>query len=218
MTGVMPLRGGSKGIPRKNIKDFLGKPLFYWNMSALVGAEMRVYADTDDDEIADLVKWYFGDEVTVFRGVRHSDTSTTIEIVQEFIEKLDLPNDELFVLSQATSPYLRTQDILDMYYMMRIWDSVLTCGRTHRFLWEQGETTARCINFPGKHKRRQDWEGTPIQNGCAYMTTVGMIRETALLWGGNLGLYFQDESFELDSPEDWAFGEARMGRFYDYSS
>jgi N-acylneuraminate cytidylyltransferase len=212
---MMPLRGGSKGIPRKNIKPFLGRPLFSWNMSALVdsGVPDKIYANTDDKEIAVDVRSRFP-RVKVFFSHLHSDRSRTIEIVEEFIKGLD--DKDVFMLSQATSPYLTSEDVKGAYKLFEEgnYNSVMSGSRFHRFVWD----TLRQDSLTGpKYNRapRQEREPLFLQNGCLYITTVGMIRRTHEIWGGRIGFYYQGYGFELDNQNDWVYGETVLNAARD---
>lgn len=215
--GLVPARGGSKGIPRKNMRLFLGKPLFLWNTRALLDAEVETYVSTDDEEIRDAAV-DAGANVFI-RGHRTGkDEATTIEVVQEFVEKQDLDNDDILIVSQPTAPYLTAQDVTNLIYLWRRidgYDAVMTVGNFHRYIW--GENG--CLNWCGQHKRRQDWEGTFIQNGCAYCMSVQKVREKPAPWYYNVYYYPQDYHFEIDCEADWAYGEKKLkGMIRDFSS
>lgn len=217
MIALVPMRSGSKGIPHKNIRDFCGEPLFLWNIGALIEAGANVWVSTDSLKYEQLLNNTFNSNVNVFmRSERTSrDDAVTVEVVQEFIEKLDLNNNDIFLLSQVTSPYLKSADVGRAIDMIkhgiskdgRKIDSVVSCGKIKRYLWHDDGTN---MNFHGDRKPRQKWEGTAIQNGCLYCTTVGNVRKHASLWGGNVELLFQDHWFELDENPDWEYGEAEM--------
>lgn len=212
---MMPLRAGSKSIPNKNFKKFRGDPLFIWNLTTLIRSKVCDYVFINSESPiyyeymavrCPKILWYER------RAELAEDHVITIDVVIDFIDNLQLDNDDIFILTQATSPYLREQDIktglkhVPLYYK---YDSMMSAGRIKRWLWWHD---GRGMNMDkDKHIRRQDWLGSLIQNGCLYVTTVGMIRKTNMLWGGRLGFIEQPYWFELDEPADWAYGEALMG-------
>jgi N-acylneuraminate cytidylyltransferase len=208
---MMPIRSGSKGVSGKNIREFRGKPLFYWNLKALLDSEMfdAVYVSSDSWDYIHMVDAEFDSRIIgAYRPERLArDDATTIRVVQEFIEGADLEDPDYFALTQATSPYLTVQEVKNAFYMFDIWavDSVMTAGRMKRFLWtDDGEG----LNVPKDgHQRRQDWRGTLVQNGCFYLTTAGMIRDTGMLWGGKLGFIEQPYWFDIDEEADFIYGE-----------
>jgi len=213
--GMMPLRGGSKSIPDKNMKEFRGESLFIWNLTTLVRSNIcdYVFIDSDIPDFHELIKgrlpgvmWYENRNEWA-----HIDTCTTIELVNNFIDAVNMKDDDVFILTQATSPYLREIDCERAWWMVvpNGFDSVMTAGRLKRWLWhDNGLPMNRAKD---KHVRRQDWEGTLIQNGCLYCTTAGMIRKTGMMWGGKLGFIEQPYWFELDEPQDWELGEKLLG-------
>lgn len=109
---IIPARGGSKGVPRKNIRDVAGKPLIAWtieaaNQSLLVD---RVVVSTDDQEIADTaVRW--GAEVPFLRPIELAQDSTPgiLPVIHMLTEIL--PHYDLVVLLQPTSPLRSVEDI-----------------------------------------------------------------------------------------------------------
>lgn len=210
--GLIPARGGSKGIYRKNMKDFLGSPLFVWNTVALLESEVidDVYVSTDDEEIARVAQDI--DANIFIRGHRTGrDEATTIEVVQEFVEKQDLENNDIIVVSQPTAPYLTALDVKNLVFTWeRIdqnkYDAVMTVGNFHRFIWDDDG----CVNWHGQHKRRQDWEGSFVQNGCAYCMSVKKIREKPAPWYYKPYYYPQDFHFEIDCEADWAYAENKL--------
>jgi N-acylneuraminate cytidylyltransferase len=214
---LVPMRSGSKGVPHKNIRDFCGEPLFYWNISALIKAEVDVWVSTDSLKYKRLVEDVFNGCVNVFmRSERTAkDDAVTIEVVQEFIEKQNLHNDDIFLLSQVTSPYLKPEDVkgaiqaVEQAYTSddKKIESIMSVGITHRYLYNDDGT---CINFAGRHVPRQKWAGTKVQNGCLYCTTVGAIRKYADYFGGVRGFLVQEHEFEIDTQSDWEKGEAEM--------
>lgn len=212
---MVPCRGGSKGIHQKNIALFNGMPLLYWNIKALLDyGKADVYLNTDDEEIEAVAYDHFGNDINYFdRSIRTArDEATTIEVVQEFIEKVNLENNDILILTQVTSPYLTADDvgIFVRCLLSAHYDSYQSVGRVYKFFYDD---FGKCINYDGAHKRRQDWEGTLQRNGCLYVTTAGMIRKTASYTGGNLGQILQPHAWEIDEYADIVYGEAKLNGF-----
>jgi CMP-N-acetylneuraminic acid synthetase len=100
--GITPARGGSKGIPRKNIKEIAGKPLIAWTIEAAKESKMidRYVVSTEDEEIAEISREYGADVIE--RPLEPAtDDATTLSVLQHVIEWI--PCDSI-VLLQATSP------------------------------------------------------------------------------------------------------------------
>lgn len=112
---IIPARGGSKRIPRKNIKPFCGKPMIAWSIEAALESDCfdRVIVSTDDDEIAEVARQY-GAEVPFMRPLELSDDHTgTIPVIRHAIEMI---NSEGRVVEQAcclyaTAPFIRAEDL-----------------------------------------------------------------------------------------------------------
>ncbi|HHE05986.1 MAG TPA: acylneuraminate cytidylyltransferase family protein, partial [Epsilonproteobacteria bacterium] len=137
----IPVRCGSKSIPFKNIKEFCGKPLVYWNLEALQNSENidEIYVATDCDEIKEVVDSFGFSKVTVYDRSpdNANDTASTEAVMIEFIEKQDFKDNDFFLLVQATSPLTQTKDFDRAIEKLNNEnaDSLLTCVRTKRFYW-----------------------------------------------------------------------------------
>lgn len=110
--GLIPARGGSKGIPRKNVRPVAGKPLIAWTVEAALGSRVidRVVLTTDNDEIAEVAA-SFGCEVPFRRPAElASDETDTLDAVLHALDNLDKSYDWL-VLLQPTSPLRLSADI-----------------------------------------------------------------------------------------------------------
>lgn len=110
---IIPARGGSKRIPRKNIKPFLGRPMIAWPIATTLASGLfdRVIVTTDDAEIADVAR-DAGAEVPFLRDADLSnDQAGLTEVVQDAIRRLALPDDTLVALIYATAPFLRADDL-----------------------------------------------------------------------------------------------------------
>ena len=120
---VIPARGGSKRIPRKNIKDFCGKPMIAYSISAALGAAIfdSILVSTDDQEIAEIsIK--LGASVPKLRDLDLStDFTPTLSVIQDAIKMLNLENspDSIVMCLYPTSVHVRESDILDGIRMFK---------------------------------------------------------------------------------------------------
>lgn len=206
--GFIPLRAGSKGIPNKNKKRILGRPLFTWILSEAIQSSLdEIYIFTDDNWIIDFVHSEFSWTNKVFAIERSSgnasDTSSTEDAMIEFSEKLKY-NFDIIVLLQATSP-LTTKEYIDKAcesIIEKKADSTISVIRTHRFIWsEKGES----INYNYKNRpRRQDFNGLLIENGAIYACTKEIIKKEQNRLGGKIELIEmpEDTLIEIDEPTD----------------
>ena len=145
----IPVRGGSKSIPLKNIKPISGKPLVYWTVKAACGCKYidKVYVATDNDKIKETVESFMtGIEAELFSKAEligrsaesASDTASTEFAMLEFAYNYDFDN---IVLVQATSPLLQADDLdrgFDAFNSAGT-DSVLSVVRQKRFHWKNDE-------------------------------------------------------------------------------
>ena len=134
----IPVRGGSKSIPLKNIKTLAGKPLVYWTIKAAVECSNidLIYVATDSEKIKDTVLGLNFDKVKVIgRGKETStDTASTESVMLEFAEKYKF---DKICLIQATSPLLTSKDLKKGFSVLKEADSVLSVVRQKRFIWKQ---------------------------------------------------------------------------------
>lgn len=202
---LIPLRGGSKSIPKKNIKSLAGKPLAAWTLEAAVhsSAISSVYVSTDSPEIANVVKALGLGVNVIMRPTEYAtDDATTEAVMLHFMNQV---NFDVLVTIQATSPLLAAEDLnkaIDQFRCQQF-DSMLSAVRTKRFFWRDDATP---INYdPLKRPRRQDFSGTLMENGAFYITKRETLQHYQCRLGQKIGIYEMNEStaVEIDEPEDW---------------
>ena len=182
---IIPARGGSKSIPRKNVLPICGRSLLGWTIAAARGAKSvtRVVVSTDDAEIAETAKQE-GAEV-VWRPIEISgDTASSESALLQVLEALrekEGYNPELVVFLQCTSPLTIAEDIDRTVKSLLVdkADSAFTGTDFHYFLWKISlEGEADGINHDKRFRpRRQDREPQYIENGAVYvMKAEGLIK------------------------------------------
>ncbi|SBW05341.1 acylneuraminate cytidylyltransferase [uncultured Dysgonomonas sp.] len=214
----IPVRGGSKSIPHKNIKSFCGKPLVFWTLGALQDMDKvdEVVVATDCDEIEDTILQFNFSKVRIYRRLPQNatDTASTESVMLEYIKKSSLTKDDYFILVQATSPFTQKADIeggLNLLLESQ-YDSVLSTVRFKRFLWNNDGTP---FNYDFKNRpRRQDFDGKLMENGAFYINTVGNIIDSTNRLSGKVGIYEMPDytAVEIDELEDWSAAEDIMRR------
>lgn len=215
----IPARCGSKSIPLKNIRDFCGKPLIYWNLEALEGIDEieQVYVATDCDEIRNTVEGFGFSNVRVYMREPQNaqDNSSAESVMLEFIEKQALADADIFILVQATSPLTQSidfQSALNLYRKEKA-DSLLTCARMKRFFWNDNR---KPFNYDYQNRpMRQDFSGSLMENGAFYINTVGNIRKYENRLSGKIVIYEMPEftTVDLDEPDDWMIAENLMRKY-----
>lgn len=202
---LIPLRGGSKSIPGKNIKPIGGLPLCAWVLKAAAGSALvdAVYVSTDSPEIAQVVDGLGLKVKVVYRPAEFAtDEASTESVMLHFAEQADF---DRLVTIQATSPLLTATD-LDAA-LRRFdddgFDSMLSAVRVKRFFWRDD---ASPINYDPLHRpRRQDFRGTLMENGAFYVTRRTILETLRCRLGGRIGVHEMPEAsaVEIDEPADW---------------
>lgn len=216
IVALIPLRGGSKSIPKKNIRPLLGKPLCAWSLEAAAGCPLidKVYVSTDSEEIANVVKGLnLGIEIIERPAEFAQDTSSTESVMLHFAAVVDF---DWLITIQATSP-LTTSEHLTCAIKKTAdekLDSLLTGVRVKRFFWT---FDGKPLNYdPAARPRRQDFEGVLMENGAFYITKREILIKDSCRLGGKIGVFEMPEetAIEIDEPEDWVKIENILKRKY----
>lgn len=214
----IPVRGGSKSIPLKNIKPMCGKPLVYWTAAAANGCEAidEVFIATDSGEIRATAEGFGLAKVRVIgrSAESASDGASTESAMLEFAREHEFDD---IVLIQATSPLLEATDLDKgfMRYSEPDVDSVISVVEDKRFYWREGERGAEPMNYDVfARPRRQDFDGCLMENGAFYITSRKRLLDTRNRVSGRIAASIMppDTAYEIDEPEDWAVIEALLRR------
>jgi N-acylneuraminate cytidylyltransferase len=217
---IIPARGGSKGLPLKNILSLNGKPLIAYTIENAKRSKIinRVIVSTDNKKIADISEEY-GAEV-IFRPREISDDSSPSELaLLHVLEHLNLSekyNPDLIVFLQCTSPLTLAEDIdgaIDLLIREKA-DCVLSASPFHHFLWK----TSKNSNYIGinhdKTERNLRQEQTPqyLENGSIYvMRTEGFVKSEHRFFG-KIALFImpKERSIEIDDNTDFYIAESLL--------
>jgi len=191
---IIPARGGSKGVPHKNVVPFLGKALVEHSIDYARSSSMvdRVFVSTDDEEIAELAS-QSGAEVISRPAEISGDTATTESAIQHAMDYWEAQNisPDIIVLLQATSP-LRPEGSLDTAldkFVAGGFDSLLSISPTHRFFWKVNGEVAQAEYDYKNRPRRQDMtvaDTRYVENGSLYIFTRENFRKTENRLGGKI--------------------------------
>ena len=212
---LIPARGGSKGIPRKNIKPIAGKPLIVWTIEAALRSSLldSVVVSTDDLEIAEVAR-HAGALVPFMRPSELAQDETPgLDPVLHALDQLPQYNSVL--LLQPTSP-LRTTGDIDACLRLAIQQqapSVVSVSEpdTHPY-WTyrltENQTLARLI-AASPVARRQDLPAVVAVNGAMYFANANWLRGSGSLVGEDTLAYVmaRERSIDLDTPFDWKLAE-----------
>jgi CMP-N-acetylneuraminic acid synthetase len=215
---LIPLRGGSKSIPLKNIKNFCGQPLCYWVLKELQGSIVdKIVVATDSSAIKETVLSFGFSKLVVYdrEPQNAQDTSSTESVMLEFIEKSSFDPSDLFILVQATSPFTKALHFNESLSQIKAQgaDSLLSAVLTKRFFWHKNINGASTLNYDYMNRpRRQDFEGMYMENGAFYINSVANIIKYKNRLYGKIAIYEMPEhtSLEIDEPIDWILAEHIM--------
>ncbi len=194
--GVIPARGGSKGIKKKNIRPIAGKPLIAWTIEAACESKLldRIVVSTEDAEIANVAREW-GAEVIDRPEDLATDTATTLSVLQDLLAKVPA---DIVVLLQCTSP-VRTPGLIDTCirkYLESGADAVATGYMCNLFEW--GTYSAR----------RQELKEFFHDDGNVYVINVENIRNGNLFAGKRETIIVSREcTFEIDDEFDFWINE-----------
>lgn len=214
---IIPARGGSKGVPRKNVLPLAGKPLIVYSIDQALAADGidAVYVSTDDDEIAE-VSAAAGAEVVMRPAVLANDTASSESALEHAVGSISEARGaqpDTVVFLQCTSP-IRAPDDLDnalAMYRARGADSLLSVVESHRFFWRERNGRAEAVNYdPLARPRRQDMEPGLMENGSLYIfETKGFLAQRNRLFGHMVAYRMAPESaYEIDEDSDLIVLEA----------
>lgn len=218
----IPVRGGSKSIPLKNIKILNGKPLVYWTAKAANDAECidKVIIATDSEEIKAVIKSFNLTKVEIYdrNPENATDTASTESVMLEYLNNAGLNDSDLFFLIQATSPLLKSNHIDNMFksFIRNKFDSMFSGVREKQFHWKIEANRVMPVNYDYKNRpRRQEFEGLIAENGACYINSVKNILQDKCRLSGEIGVYELPAytSYEIDEPEDWIIIEELMKHF-----
>jgi len=216
---IIPARGGSKGLPRKNVLPLAGKPLIVWSIEQALASRRvdRVIVSTDDEEIG-RVSELAGAEV-VYRpadisGDEASSESALRHVLDTLAERRESPDNVVFL--QCTSP-IRPPGCIDQAfeeYASKEADSLLSVTQCHRFFWklsDDGYGEPQNYN-PLSRPRRQEMDNAYQENGSIYIFSRAMFDQSGSRLGGKIALYVMEDrtSYEIDSPMDFVIVELLM--------
>ncbi len=215
---IIPARGGSKGLPGKNIRELANKPLIAHSIINAKEAKLvdKVYVSTDDREIAEISREYAAEIIhrpDELAGDTASSESALIHAVEQ-IESTGVAID-LVVFLQCTSPIRTATDIDNAIRKVTTEkaDSLLSVSPSHRFLWQEVDGVAKSINYDYRHRlRRQDMQPQYVENGSIYIFKPWVLKELNNRLGGKIALFPMSEaaSWEIDSPLDFEIAESLL--------
>lgn len=224
---LIPARGGSKGIPKKNIRLLAGRPLIYYTIHAVQESKYihHIVVSTDDDEIANVAK-YQGATIIKRPIELARDDSSTMDAILHALEQCEFQDihPEIVVLLQPTSP-LRTSTDIDSaleLFMQSKCDSVISVVEaSHPPHWNmvlKGSYLKPIFDEKLFKRRRQDLPQTYGPNGAIYIASVATLKNYHSFNCPKTKPYIMadEKSIDIDNEFDLFFAEALMKRGRDF--
>jgi len=225
---VIPARGGSKRLPRKNVLLLAGKPLICWTIEVALeaGLDARVLVTSDDEEILAVARQYESKGVIVHKRANElaTDTATTVDALVDAVavERLAGYSPDTIVLLQPTSPLRTSKDIcdaVDLFSSNKSRDTVVSvCEVDHPTAWVGvlGKN-ARFSGIDLSGKRSQDYGKEYRLNGAVYVAKTDILMDGKTLFTKRLRAFVmpRSRSFDIDGEVDFKICESvfNIGNF-----
>ena len=218
---IIPARGGSKGLPGKNIKELCGKPLIAWSIeqAKVCNNIDRVVVSTDDENIAKVAKQY-GAEAPFMRPAElANDKASTVDVIFPTIDWFKKHQDyrpEYILLLQPTSPLRTVEDIEGAIQTLKDKDAravVSVCETNHHPWWSstlpENGNMKDFLRLYNLNKRRQDLPVFYRLNGAIYLADTGYLYEYNGFLGPDTFAYEmpKERSVDIDSAIDFKLAE-----------
>jgi len=214
IVAIILARGGSKGIPKKNLRLFGNAPLVDWCLNAALKSKKitTVILSSDSEEILERGE-NLGCEIH-HRSPKHAqDTTSSEESMLAVISEHPMAQSaDILILVQPTSPLTEAEDFdlaLDLFENEGF-DSLATGTLDHSFMWQVDEKGNAKPNYnPQSRPRRQEMKNSRKENGAFYITKKQIWEEHKCRLGGKIGFYTMKpiQSLEIDSELDWTLLE-----------
>lgn len=223
VTAIIPARGGSKGIPKKNLREVAGKPLIAWSINHALDSSLvtDVVVSTDCDEIA-AVSENAGAMIQELRPRSLAEDDTSTEAVLEYhLQQVQHAPADICLLLQPTSPF-RPNKLVDRVIMTHLEqknDSTLTCYQDHGFDWyKQNNQWTASYNYV-QRPRRQDIPAEQLayrETGSIYVFNATKFLTQGSRLFGKVGIFETGklEGFEIDTEEDLKLLDNIMRDYY----
>ena len=212
---LIPARGGSKGIPRKNIKLFAGKPLIAWTIEAALSSQFidAVVVSTEDEEIAGIARQWNAQVPFLRPATLAQDDTPGIAPVLHALEQL--PHFEAVLLLQPTSPLRTTDDIDACIRLAQRLDApsvVSICEPNIHPYWMYRlgrDQRLRRLMDVESISSRQALPPIYVLNGAMYYARTDWLRQSKALVTDETAAYVMppERSIDLDTPIDWKLAE-----------
>lgn len=227
--GIIPARGGSKGIPEKNIVDLVDKPLIAYTIQAVSGSKLLsdVILSTDSEKIADISKKYGLKCDRLRPNSLGRDDARSADVAVYEVNRYEEENNikvDIIVLLQPTAPLRTSEDIDQAIELFQKTDhssvvSVADASAHHpvtMYYHEDGHLNP-VVGGGRKHIRRQDFPPVYIRNGALYIIARDQLFTTNSFLEGRIVPFLMpaERSVNIDSPMDLEIARCIIKRFFE---
>ena len=219
---IIPARGGSKRIPKKNLLPLNGIPLVGHTISHSLKSKMinKTVVTTDDQEIIDFVAGYESVEIVKRPSIMSNDNSPSEEAIKHTLDYLKEKKytPDIVVFMQATSPIRppgTIDDAINLFIRKKA-DSLLSVTKNHNFIWIRSGDRCEPLNYNYENRpMTQCINNQFIENGSFYIFKPWVIIQKNNRLGGNIELFEMNywSSIEIDDPEDFELCDYFLNKY-----
>ncbi|MDC6451754.1 acylneuraminate cytidylyltransferase family protein [Alphaproteobacteria bacterium] len=211
---IILARGGSKGIPRKNILPFLGIPLLGWSIIQSKSSKLidEVYLSSDSEEILEIGEKY-GAKKIIRPAEFATDEARSEEAVKHALSMIK-DDVEIVIMLEPTAPLRKTDDLDNCVEMFRKnnFDSCFSGAVLQDFLIWKKDNNGKLVGVNHDYLKqgpRQMRDLEFVENGAIFMFKPNIMLQLDNRFGGQIGIFPNEfwQSFEIDEPDDWEFVE-----------
>lgn len=207
----IPARGGSKSIPRKNIKLLGGKPLISYSIESALKCGLRPIVNTDDLEIAKVAREY-GAGVQMRLSDLGQDGTSMFELLKSEIFKLN-PVPEIVLLLQPTTPFRISHEIESAINLLELYDSAVSVEEVPE-KWNPAQVFVGGKMADGRPikdriTRRQDFPKAYTPTGSIYAFKASNLLYGSI-YGNEVGLLITESKININTIEDWNLCEEEL--------
>lgn len=216
--GIIPARGGSKGVPRKNIKLLAGKPLIAWTIEEAKKSQYidRIIVSTDDDEIAKVSRDYGAETPFIRPQELATDEAKSNDIILHtlhWIEHNEKMQYNAFIFLQPTSPFRSTKHIdesIKKFYHDDFSDALVSVkiSKDNPYWMKKINSRGYLTNFMSGQKiptRRQDLPDVYTLNGAIYIASWNFFKNHKNFYASNCQFFLMDKWSSVDIDEEIDF-------------